>query len=151
MTTVSRRELLASMRAQRYAVETSVSASGSPQAAVVGVVVSDAFELFFDTLDTTRKLENLRRDPRVAFVLGGTLEGDERTVQYEGDADEPQGAELERLQRLYFERFPDGPERQAWPGLVYVRVRPRWLRYSDYRAVPPTIVELDARQLAVLT
>jgi len=71
-------------------------------------------------------------------------------VQYEGDADEPQGAELERLQRLYFERFPDGLERQAWPGLVYVRVRPRWLRYSDYSVSPPLIVELSAADLAQL-
>jgi hypothetical protein len=32
----------------------------------------------------------------------------------------------------------------SWSGLVYVRVRPRWLRYSDFRAEPPRIVELVA-------
>ncbi len=150
MSSPGRAQILAAMRAQRYAVQASVSERSSPQAAVVGIVVTDAFELFFDTLETTRKLRNLRRDPRVAFVLGGTLEGDERTVQYEGVADEPRGPELERLRELYFTRFPDGPERLSWPGLVYVRVRPLWLRYSDYRSMPPTIVELEARQLVAL-
>jgi hypothetical protein len=28
-----------------------------------------------------------------------------------------------------------------------VRVRPRWLRYSDFRASPPRILEADARAL----
>jgi hypothetical protein len=38
-----------------------VAAGGAPQAAVVGIVVSDALELFFDTLGSTRKMANLRR------------------------------------------------------------------------------------------
>jgi hypothetical protein len=71
------------IRAYRYAIQASVSSTTSPQAAVVGVVVTDDFELFFDTLDTTRKMRNLRQNPKIAFVIGGTVEGDERTVQYE--------------------------------------------------------------------
>ena len=147
---MTRQELLAMMRAYRYAIQASVSSTTSPQAAVVGVVVTDDFELFFDTLDTTRKMRNLRQNPKIAFVIGGTVEGDERTVQYEGIADEPKGSELERLKTVYFNRFPDGPERLAWPGLVYVRVRPSWIRYSDFKVEPPTIIELDGHQLAAL-
>jgi len=147
---MTRQELLVMMRAHRFAIEASVSPTASPQAAVVGVVVTDDFELFFDTLDTTRKMRNLRRNPMIAFVIGGTVEGDERTVQYEGIADEPRGSELERLQAIYFNVFPDGPFRQAWPGLVYVRVRPSWIRFSDFNVVPPAIIELDGSQLAAL-
>ena len=33
--------------------------------------VTDDFEVFFDTLDTTRKVRNLRRNPKIAFVIGG--------------------------------------------------------------------------------
>ena len=43
--------------------------------------------------------------------------------------------------------FPDGRERQAWPGLTYVRVTPTWLRYSDYSVDPPEIVEFDVADL----
>jgi hypothetical protein len=140
---MTRDELLRFMRSHLLAVQCSVAPTGMPQAAVVGFVVSDQFEVFFDTLDTTRKVKNLRRNPKIAFVIGGLIKGDERTVQYEGVADEPKGAELDRLKQLYFLSFPDGPQRQNWPGLTYVRARPTWIRYSDYNQAPPEIVEFD--------
>jgi pyridoxine/pyridoxamine 5'-phosphate oxidase len=138
---ITRAELLAFMRAEPYAVQASVSTSGAPQAAVVGIVVTDQFEIFFDTLSTSRKAQNLRHNPTVAFVIGPTTRGSECTVQLEGAADEPTGAELERLLNLYFAAFPDGRERQAWPSITYFRVTPTWLRYSDYSVAPPQIVE----------
>jgi general stress protein 26 len=145
---MTRAALLEFMRSEKYAVQTSVSPGGLPQAAVVGIAVSDRFELVFDTLDSSRKARNLRANPAVAFVIGGTRDGDERTVQYEGTADEPAGAELERLLALYYSRFPDGPGRRSWPGLIYVRVKPTWIRYSNFSAQPPEIVEFDARALS---
>jgi hypothetical protein len=138
------------MRGHSLAVQASVSPAVAPQAAVVGIVVTDDFEVFFDTLDVTRKMHNLRRNPKIAFVIGGLTNGDERTVQYEGVADEPAGVELERLKEFYFVRFPDGRERQSWRGLVYVRARPTWIRYSDFNRTPPEIVEFgldDFREL----
>lgn len=135
------------MRTHRLAVEASVSPQGAPQCAVVGIALTDAFELVFDTLSTTRKTANLRRKSRIAFVIGGLTEGDERTVQYEGIADEPSGAELERVKAAYFDVWPDGRSRTSWPGLVYVRVRPTWIRYSDFTGNSPLIVELDGASL----
>ena len=140
-------ELLQFMRGHSLAVQTSVSPEGAPQAAVVGFAVSDALELVFDTVDTTRKLHNLRRNPKIAFTIGGLTEHDERTVQYEGVADEPEGEDLERLKEIYFMRFPEGRDRQSWPGLIYIRAKPIWVRYSDYNRTPPEIVEFDASQL----
>jgi general stress protein 26 len=129
------------MRAHRFAVQASVSAAGAPQAAVVGVVVTEAFELFFDTLDSSRKVANLRANPRIAFVIGGTASVE--TVQYEGVVVEPTPAELQQLKALYFSVFPDGREREQWAGITYVRVTPRWLRYSDYGQQPAEIAELE--------
>jgi general stress protein 26 len=146
---VTAAELLRFMRQHPLAVEASVSASGHAQAAVVGIVVTEDFEAFFDTVDSTRKVENLRRDPRIAFVIGGMTQGGERTVQYEGLADEPNGAELRRLQELYFESFPDGRDRQGWPGITYIRARPTWIRYSDFSWDPPEIVEFDRGELGL--
>ena len=141
-------DLLAFMDRQTLAVQASVSPSGSSQAAVIGFVVTEHLEVFFDTLDSTRKARNLRLNSRVAFVIGG-MDGAERTVQYEGVADEPDGAELERLKARYFSRFPDGPSRQAWKGLIYVRARPTWIRYSDFSVNPPHIQEFDAAELRI--
>ena len=147
---MTRAELLGFMRASRFAVEASVSGEGAPQAAVIGIAVTDQFELVFDTLDSTRKAQNLRRNPRIALAIGGAGDGQERTVQLEGVADEPTGDDRQRLQQIYFAQFPDGPTRLGWAGLIYVRVRPTWLRHSDFRRDPPEIVELDAAGLAGL-
>jgi len=92
-------------------------------------------------LDLTASIQNLRRNPAIAFVIGGPGAGEERTVQYEGVADEPAGPDLDRLKERYFVKFPDGRERQKWPGIAYFRVEPRWVRFSDFTAVPPQIVE----------
>ena len=141
--------LLGFMRTFRYAVQASVNREGAPQAAVVGIAVSDEFELIFDTLRSSRKAVNLRLDPRIALVLGGQIPGDERTLQLEGLADLPEGQELERARRLYLAKFPDGAERQVWAGAVFVRVRPVWLRFSDFNQEPPLIVHFTRQDLGL--
>ena len=140
-------KLLAFIRQYRLAIQASTGPAGYPQAAVVGFAITSRFEIVFDTLESTRKAQNLRHNPRIALVIGGVSEGDERTVQYEGSADEPAGEELERLKAVYYDVYPDGPSRLSWPGLIYVRVRPIWIRYSDFTANPPEIVEFRAEQL----
>jgi hypothetical protein len=136
---MTRTELVAFLRRQRLCVQTSVSPSGAPQAAIVGFAVSDDLEIVFDTIGTTNKMQNLRKNPRVALVIGWD---DEQTAQLEGLADEPQGDELARLKAVYFHAWPDGVARQAWKDITYVRVRPTWVRYSDFRP-GGGIVELD--------
>lgn len=135
------------MRRHRLAVQASVATMGGVQAAVVGIAVTDRFEIVFDTLETTRKAGNLARDGRIALVIGGLLDGEEQTVQYEGFADRPAGSELQSLQETYFRVFPDGRERLKWPGLIHLRIKPQWLRFSDYLTDPPTIIEMDRAQI----
>lgn len=133
--------LLDFLRLHRLAVQASVSARGVPQAAVVGIGVTNRFEIVFDTLASTRKVKNLRANPKIALVIGGLLPGDERSVQYEGIADVPEGAELARVLPAYYASHPGGRTRARRPGVIYIRVRPTWLRYCDYNQNPPVIVE----------
>jgi len=146
----TRRDLLTFMRRDPYAVQASVSRAGFPQAALVGVVVNDRFEVFFDTLDNTRKTVNLRHNPVLAFVFGATTAGTARTVQYEGVADEPAGADLDGWLDLYFTRFPDGRARRLLKGITYVRIKPTWIRHSDFAVDPPEIVELSPEDIIAL-
>jgi hypothetical protein len=134
-------ELLSFLRSYRWAIEATASPLLAPQAAIIGIAVTDTLELVFDTLASSRKAANLRANPRMAFVIGGWNDSDPRTVQYEGVADLPNGPELERLKQVYFAAFPDGPTRLSWPGITYVRVKPAWVRYSDFRSEPPAITE----------
>jgi general stress protein 26 len=140
---MDRLELLSFLRRQRLCVQSSVTGAGAPQAAVVGYAVSDDLEIVFDTLGSTRKAHNLRRDPRSALVIGWN---DDQTVQIEGLADEPVDEDLARLKQIYFAVFPDGVERQTWPGITYFRIRPHWARYSDFRP-GGSVTELDESAL----
>jgi pyridoxine/pyridoxamine 5'-phosphate oxidase len=121
------------LAAQRYGVVSSLHASGAPEAALVGIGwwrrAQGAGELVFDTAMESRKARNLLARPRCAVVVGWD---DETTVQIEGEARSPQDAELEAAKAAYFETWPDGRERQSWPGLGYFVIRPTWLRYSRY-------------------
>jgi hypothetical protein len=132
------------LRRHRYAVVSSTSASSdfapaASQSALVGIAVTPALEIVFDTLKTSRKYPNLIQRPACSLVIGWEAE---QTVQYEGTAFEPHGAELERYQQLYFAEWPDGPKRRTWPHIAYLVVRPRWLRFSDYAQSPPLIEEM---------
>ena len=132
-------ELIRFLQGQKLGVISSIGPDGAPQSAVVGIIASDAGEIVFDTLGTSRKARNLRRDPRASLVV---WDG-ERTAQIEGIADEPTGDERERLRRIYFTGYPDGVDRLAWPHITHFRITPRWARYSDFAATPePIIVEL---------
>ena len=131
-------QLIAFLQRQRYGTVATVSASGQPQAAVVGLAFSDEGDAIFDTLSDTHKAHNLRRDARAAIVV---WEGD-RTVQIEGPVEEPMGAERELVRGIYLRSFPDGFERLKWDGIIHFRVRPVWVRYSDFGAPSaPLVVE----------
>jgi hypothetical protein len=123
----------------RYGVLSVTSRSGTPQSALVGIATTSELEIIFDTVKSSRKYPNLVERPACAFVVG--WDG-EQTVQFEGIATEPTGAELKRYQEAYFEVWPDGPARMSWPGIAYFVVRPMWLRYSDFDQSPPLIQEI---------
>jgi hypothetical protein len=142
---MTRFELVQFLRGHRLAVQASVAPGGAPQAAVVGFGVSDAAEIVFDTLTATRKYRNLVADARIALVIGWDHDA---TAQIEGVVDFPAGDELARVREIYFAAYPDGRDRLAWPGITHARVRPTWVRFSDFTKDPPLIIELDGAALA---
>jgi pyridoxine/pyridoxamine 5'-phosphate oxidase len=132
------RDLYEFIAARKLGVISSLSSSGSVQSALVGIAVTQDLEIIFDTVKTSRKYSNLINNPACALVVGWS---GEQNVQYEGNASELNGIELQRCQATYFKAWPDGPSRMAWPGIVYFCVRPNWIRYSDFGANPPLIQE----------
>ena len=124
----------------KLAVISSIASTG-PQSALVGIAVTPELEIVFDTVRHSRKYPNLIADPRCSFVIGTTTA---TTVQFEGLAREVSDpAELAKLKTVYFTVFPDGPSRESWPGIVYIAVKPIWIRLSDYGETPPTIEALS--------
>jgi len=122
-------EVLRFMEGEKFAVLATASEDGRPEAAVMGFVVTPDLEIVFDTVRSFRKYPNLKKNPRVAWVIGCTSE---ISVQYEGIAKELEGAELERWRAFYEKKFPDSRGRDKWPDLTYFIVRPKWVRYGVY-------------------
>jgi general stress protein 26 len=125
---------------QKLGVVSTVNLLNKPEAAVVGIAVSVNLEIIFDTVKTSRKYQNILHNPNVALAAGWD---EEVTVQYEGIAEIlGTGDESDNLREVYFRAFPDGRERaETWPGLVHVKVSPKWIRYSNFNE-PQVIEEL---------
>jgi len=123
---------------KRYLVVSTVSQSGAPEAALMGFAVTQANEIVFDTLASSRKAVNLKRNPAAALVIGWD---DQISLQIEGIARQPVGDDLASAKTAYFREWPDGRAREAWPDIAYVVVTPKWIRYSNYAAGPPIVEE----------
>jgi pyridoxine/pyridoxamine 5'-phosphate oxidase len=120
-------------RSKRYLIVSTVNESGAPEAALMGFALTQANEVVFDTLSTSRKAVNLARNPAAALVIGW----DENiSLQIEGVARRPVGDDFENAKAAYFREWPDGRARETWPNIAYVVVRPKWIRYSNYSGAP---------------
>jgi hypothetical protein len=133
-------ELRAFMARHKLGVLGYLSPQGAPRSALVGIAVTPELEIVFDTVRDSRKYTSLICNPAAAFAIGWQGQA---TVQYEGQAFQPEGAELGRYQHMYFGVWPDGRDRLNWPGITYFVVRPQWIRYSDFDAAPPLVLEFS--------
>jgi len=128
------------VNSHKLGVVSSISAEGKPESALVGIAVSDQLEIIFDTVNSSRKYANILQNPSVSVVIGWD---DEVTVQYEGEAEIlSEDAAGDHYREIYYATWPDGRERTAnWPGLVHIKISPRWIRYSNFNE-PVTIKEM---------
>ena len=122
-------EVLKFLEGEKLAVLATAGDDGRPEAALMGFAVTPELEIVFDTVRSFRKYPNLKKNPRVAWVIGCSSE---ISVQYEGIARELEGAELEKYEAFYSKKYPDGTRRERWPELTFFLVRPTWVRYGDY-------------------
>jgi class 3 adenylate cyclase len=137
----SRLDLLRFVRAHRLAVVATNSPDGQPQTSVVRFVVTDAFELIVDAHGTARKVGNLGNSPKVGVTIGWD---DLQTLQIDGMGEIQRGDDLERAKQFYASQFPERYRaRQGIEDLVFIRITPRWMRFSDFRRNPADVFTLD--------
>lgn len=126
------------LKRHTLAVIATTHPNGTPEAAVIDFSARDDLEIVFDTFSNTRKYANFVQNPAAAIVVGWDSN---ITVQYEGLAEPVAANDVVRYQRDHIDRIPeegDFIER----GAIIFRIRPRWIRYSDFTSDPPTVVEL---------
>jgi len=125
------------MSQYRLAVISTISPEKKPEAALIGIAISENLEIIFDTVTNSRKYQNIIQNSHVAVVIGWT---NERTLQYEGRALLLNGNDAEKYKEVYYETYPDGRQRAAmWRNLVHFKIEPHWIRYSDFN--DPQVIE----------
>ena len=125
------------IKQRNLAVVSTTNSAQKPEAALVGVAVSEHLEIIFDTVKTSRKYQNLLQNPYAAVVIGWE---NETTLQYEGKAAVLTGDDGDRLKEIYFNVFKDGRHRaETWVDIVHFKITPTWIRYSNFNG--PVIVE----------
>ena len=117
-------------RAEGMAVLATASPAGEPEAALLGVAVTDAGELVVDIVGTARKLANIERNDQVALVIGWG----EVSFQIEGRIRLVDGEERRRYEQVYLGRFPGS--RVTDPAFAVAVITPGWVRRYDARTDP---------------
>lgn len=137
---MEKQEILNFIHLHDLCVLSTVSPANRAEAAVIKFVITDNFEIVFNTYTTYRKYENLKANKNVAVVIGGEKG---ITVQYEGKAQELLGNELEKYQELFHQQH----QKSKWhthPQTRLFKIIPTWLRYSDVRDFEKReIIEID--------
>ncbi|MFF2372004.1 pyridoxamine 5'-phosphate oxidase family protein [Agromyces sp. NPDC058110] len=139
---MDRPEMIDYVRAHGDAVVSTLAADGAPQSAYLSITATDRGELVFNARGGSRKIANLRRDGRIAVVVGGA---DKTTLQAQGIAEvlEPGSDEARRAAEAYAAAFPWFGGSLTKPEFELVLVRLDWARFGDYREGPPVSVEVD--------
>lgn len=76
----------------------------------------------------------------MAFVIGWDKD---ITVQYEGEAFELSGEELEEYKKIYLAKNPAVAKWEKVEGIKFFKILPKWIRYSDLNKHPWEIFEID--------
>lgn len=128
------------IKRQKLAVIATVGHQNKPEAAVLEFGQTNKLELIFDALESSRKVQNIRQNNGVAFVIGWD---EDITVQYEGEAFELAGEELAIYKKLYWQKNPGAQKWEKVPGIKFFKVVSKWIRYSDLNKQPWEVFEVE--------
>ena len=127
-------EVVTFLHTNPLGVLATVGPKGEPQAATVAFSENAELELIIGTANTSRKNINIGRDERVAFTV--TDPESRFTVQYEGVAEVLSAGDFARYEASHFAKLPMSLPFKDIPGQVYLRVRPKLVRYTDCNPTP---------------
>lgn len=110
-----------------------------PESAVVAFSETEELEIIFGTFNDTRKFRNLEHNPAVAFVIGW----ESVTVQYEGIAKISSGKEVDECRNILLQKNPKSNKFAFDERQRFIKVSPRWIRYSDFSVNPENVFEVS--------
>lgn len=128
------------MKEHQAGVLATVDADGQPHASAVYYLCDDDFNIYFLTPLNTRKSVSIKKNPKVAFVVG--RQDAPQTVQLEGVAQEIQYEE-EKTKKVSdlvgvlmgASKFYPPITKLDKAEIVLYWIQPKWVRWADYTMV----------------
>jgi PPOX class probable F420-dependent enzyme len=119
------------MQTARYATLVTIGEDGRPQARIVDPFVPDsAFAIWIGTNPLTRKVAEIRRDPRVTLLYFNAAAGEYVTVHGTATFVTDSAAKARHWKAEWAAFYPDGPRGD---GYLLIRVRPARLEVVSPR------------------
>ncbi|MFI5205339.1 MAG: pyridoxamine 5'-phosphate oxidase family protein [Candidatus Paceibacterales bacterium] len=132
--------ILEFIKQHHIAAIATVNSYSLPEASIVGFAVRHDFTIHIATYDSSRKFLNLKRNPRVALVVGWEHG---KTVQIEGHAEQiTDPEEIKDIEWTDLEKMPTVAKYIKPDRAVFLKIIPKWLKYSDFSTEPWKIEEL---------
>ncbi len=125
------------LAAQKHMVLATTS-NDIPEAALVGFYAKENLEIIFGTESTSRKVQNIQNNSRVA----GVVSTDDISVQFEGVVSIIIGDEIQQDKEKFFAKIPGAKQYESDPNQIYLKIMPIWFRYTDYTPEEPVIFEI---------
>lgn len=115
---------------------------GWPQSALVAFAELNDLSLIFETFYDSRKYRNLLADDRISFTIGWDLSS-KITLQYQGSATPAPDDKITHYRDIFLHKDTPCTEQFLLDSRVRLFVvKPTWIRYSDYGAAAPHIIEV---------
>mgnify|MGYP000875102026 FL=1 len=130
------------LESQVLCVVSSIDGSGKPQSATVGFSEDQELNLVFGTSIKSRKAQNIINNPNVSIVIVADSSIRE-TVQIEGQAHILEGEELEKYQKIHFNKLPSTEKYKNDLDECWVMIKPSWARFSHVDSYPRDVKELN--------
>lgn len=121
-------------------IATNSTTADAPESALIAFAELPNLGIIFETFSETRKHDNLQKNNHVSLVIGW---GDDQiTLQYEGIARPIPKNETEKYLKIFAAK--DTPCTEVFlrnPRVRLYKVKPTWLRYSNYSCETPEFIE----------
>lgn len=110
------------------------SLQGKPEAATIGYVADEMYNLYFESFPKYRKYQNIKSNPKVSIVIT-TQEMD---IQMDGAVSELSGDDAESAKQKIIEKRGKGSGYLFAPDVLIFKFTPSWIRVLVDRHYPPT-------------
>jgi uncharacterized pyridoxamine 5'-phosphate oxidase family protein len=132
-------------RTPKYCALASSSPEGQPSCHIMAYAITDEGELLFNTAVHSRKYDNFRRNPFGAVTVGWEKGQGQMNIQIEGsvallgDLD----VSYPYLQDIFYGQNPELSFFRSLTDHGFLRLKPLWVRTTDFSSSPPAISEYD--------